>query len=83
LSKLSVERVKESVVVGEPGMSEGRRGLGRGLSALLGEVDNAPAQAPGDTAAGPRAAPIELLGRNPDQPRLTFRAEHLDGLSPS
>lgn len=29
----------ESVVVGEPGMAEGRRGLGRGLSALLGEVD--------------------------------------------
>ena len=26
-------------MVGEAGMSEGRRGLGRGLSALLGEVE--------------------------------------------
>jgi ParB family chromosome partitioning protein len=53
----------ESVVVGEPGMSEGRRGLGRGLSALLGEVDSAPAQAPGDTSGGSREAPIEILIR--------------------
>jgi ParB family chromosome partitioning protein len=83
LSKLSVERVKESVVVGEPGMSEGRRGLGRGLSALLGEVDSAPAQAPGDTVGGSREAPIELIRRNPDQPRRTFREDDLVELSDS
>ena len=70
-------------MVGEPGMSEGRRGLGRGLSALLGEVDNAPAQAPGDTAAGSREAPIELIRRNPDQPRRTFREDDLVELSDS
>ena len=64
-------------------MSEGRRGLGRGLSALLGEVDSAPAQAPGDTAAGSREAPIELVRRNPDQPRRTFREEDLVELSDS
>ena len=64
-------------------MSEGRRGLGRGLSALLGEVDSAPAQAPGDTAAGSRDAPIELVRRNPDQPRRTFREEDLVELSDS
>jgi ParB family chromosome partitioning protein len=64
-------------------MSEGRRGLGRGLSALLGEVDNAPAQAPGDTSAGSREAPIELIRRNPDQPRRTFREDDLVELSDS
>ncbi|WP_165191104.1 ParB/RepB/Spo0J family partition protein [Caulobacter soli] len=64
-------------------MSEGRRGLGRGLSALLGEVDSAPAQAPGDTVAGSREAPIELVRRNPDQPRRTFREEDLVELSDS
>lgn len=73
----------ESVVVGEPGMSEGRRGLGRGLSALLGEVDAAPAQAPGDASGGSREAPIELLKRNPDQPRRTFREEDLEDLANS
>ncbi|HJV43032.1 ParB/RepB/Spo0J family partition protein [Caulobacter sp.] len=73
----------ESVVVGEPGMAEGRRGLGRGLSALLGEVESAPAQAPGDASAGSREAPIEILKRNPDQPRRTFREEDLEDLSNS
>ncbi|WP_354068125.1 ParB/RepB/Spo0J family partition protein [Caulobacter sp. 1776] len=73
----------ESVVVGEPGMAEGRRGLGRGLSALLGEVETAPAQAPGDNVGGSRDAPIELLKRNPDQPRRTFREDDLEDLSNS
>ena len=70
-------------MVGEAGMSEGRRGLGRGLSALLGEVEAAPAQAPGDNTGGSREAPIELLKRNPDQPRRTFREEDLVELSNS
>ncbi len=70
-------------VVAEAGGSEGRRGLGRGLSALLGEVDAAPAQAPGDNTAGSREAPIEILKRNPDQPRRTFREEDLEDLSNS
>jgi ParB family chromosome partitioning protein len=73
----------ESAVVGEPGMAEGRRGLGRGLSALLGEVDSAPAQAPGDQTGGSRDAPIEILKRNPDQPRRTFREDDLEDLSNS
>lgn len=64
-------------------MSEGRRGLGRGLSALLGEVDAAPAQAPGEQLGGSREAPIEILQRNPDQPRRTFREEDLEDLSNS
>ncbi|GGL44183.1 chromosome-partitioning protein ParB [Caulobacter rhizosphaerae] len=57
--------------------------MGRGLSALLGEVDSAPAQAPGDASAGSREAPIELIRRNPDQPRRTFREEDLVELSDS
>ncbi|MET3664236.1 ParB family chromosome partitioning protein [Caulobacter sp. 1776] len=64
-------------------MAEGRRGLGRGLSALLGEVETAPAQAPGDNVGGSRDAPIELLKRNPDQPRRTFREDDLEDLSNS
>jgi ParB family chromosome partitioning protein len=64
-------------------MAEGRRGLGRGLSALLGEVDAAPAQAPGDPTSGMREAPIELIRRNPDQPRRTFAEAELEELAGS
>ena len=64
---------------------EGRRGLGRGLSALLGENDIAatlegsvtPPQAPSNTV------PIELLRRNPDQPRKVFSEEDIDALAAS
>ena len=52
----------------------GRRGLGRGLSALLGESD--PALAPTESGApeggSQRDVAIELLRRNPDQPRRHF-----------
>jgi ParB family chromosome partitioning protein len=51
-------------------MAEGRRGLGRGLSALLGEAEEiAHAVAPAD---GVRDIPIELVHANPDQPRRHF-----------
>jgi len=67
-------------------MSEasGRRGLGRGLSALLGEAD-APADAAqqGGDAGGVRDVPIELLRRNPDQPRRTFSDAELEELAHS
>ena len=60
------------------------RGLGRGLSALLGEqvaesapVDGAPAP------VGVRMAPIESLKPNPDQPRKIFNNEDLAELSGS
>jgi ParB family chromosome partitioning protein len=60
----------------------GRRGLGRGLSALLGETD---ATAPESARDGgsPREAPIELLRRNPDQPRRYFAEADLDDLAAS
>ncbi|HEV7353063.1 MAG TPA: ParB/RepB/Spo0J family partition protein [Brevundimonas sp.] len=67
-------------------MSERQRGLGRGLSALLGEdiaveapVSGAAEPAPG----GVRRAPIETLKPNPDQPRRHFGQTELDELAAS
>ena len=62
-----------------------RRGLGRGLSALLGEEDAAPAPAPRVPApeVPPREAAIELLRRNPDQPRRAFHEAELAELTES
>jgi len=64
-------------------MAEGRRGLGRGLSALLGETE---AQMVEGVAAPARAAqetPIELIVRNPDQPRRQFGEADLVELADS
>ena len=62
--------------------AENRRGLGRGLSALLGEAEVSPAGegAPATATAGVRETPIELIRRNPDQPRRRFgpAAEHVE-----
>ncbi|CAN5154118.1 ParB/RepB/Spo0J family partition protein [soil metagenome] len=68
-----------------------RRGLGRGISALMEESDPAPVRLDGSasvagdaTPAGdPREAPIELLRRNPDQPRRTFDEAELEELAAS
>ena len=57
------------------------RGLGRGLSALLGE-EAAPAFAAHDTAK-PRTLPIAFLKPNRFQPRRTFREEDLKDLAAS
>lgn len=62
-------------------MAEGRRGLGRGLSALLGEADAATPGAP--EAAGTRDIPIELIRRNPDQPRRAFSEDEIEELAAS
>jgi len=63
----------------------GRRGLGRGLSALLGEADPPPSGAA--STASPTLATnevsIELLRRNPDQPRRVFDEPELDDLARS
>jgi ParB family transcriptional regulator, chromosome partitioning protein len=63
-----------------------RRGLGRGLSALLSEGD-APRPQPdvggGEANAPGRETPIELLRRNPDQPRRTFAEDDLEELAAS
>ena len=65
-----------------------RRGLGRGLAALLGEAESLPREAPPSDeparAGGPPATiPIELLRRNPQQPRRHFGEEELEELAAS
>ncbi|HXA38333.1 MAG TPA: ParB/RepB/Spo0J family partition protein [Phenylobacterium sp.] len=51
-------------------MAEGRRGLGRGLSALLDDASDG--DGPVAAGEGAREIPIELVHRNPDQPRRHF-----------
>lgn len=60
-------------------MSERQRGLGRGLSALMGEAVAEPVSVvPGaPLPSGVTFVPIESLKPNPDQPRKSFtKAEH-------
>lgn len=72
-------------------MSGQQRGLGRGLSALLGEQAGENAAADEASAAnaasarggGPREVPIEHLERNPDQPRRVFTEDELTELAES
>lgn len=61
----------------------GRRGLGRGLSALLGEADAPAVEAAPSVTGPPREIAIELLRRNPDQPRRYFPDIELDELAGS
>jgi ParB family chromosome partitioning protein len=63
-------------------MAEGRRGLGRGLSALLDEAGEGAGQAPAP-GEGTRDLPIELVHRNPDQPRRHFAVEEIAELEAS
>jgi ParB family chromosome partitioning protein len=56
--------------------SDAKRGIGRGLSAILPET--------GSSAAGElRELPVELIKPNPNQPRTKFDREALDGLASS
>src|SRR3569833_1802131 len=66
-------------------MSERHRGLGRGLSALLGEAAAELPVAVEAAAArvGANEIPIGLLGRNPDQPRKIFTEAEGDELAAS
>ena len=65
-------------------MAEGRRGLGRGLSALLGEADEGvEGQAAAAAADGLREVPIELIHRNPEQPRQHFSETEIEELTAS
>ncbi len=65
-------------------MSERQRGLGRGLSALLGEpvAEAAPVRG-GAAPGGVLMAPIESLKPNPDQPRKIFTRAELEELTES
>ncbi|MEZ5714535.1 MAG: ParB/RepB/Spo0J family partition protein [Paracoccaceae bacterium] len=65
-------------------MAEKKRGLGRGLSALMADVNRDEPAA--DTAAPRRAEqqmPIEKVSPNPDQPRRSFDMEKLADLANS
>ena len=55
--------------------------LGRGLAALIGDVDDESAGA--DSGRKPRRAPIENLRPNPRNPRRVFADSELDELSVS
>jgi len=65
-------------------MAESRRGLGRGLSALLGEAEEgAEGAASVPAGEGAREIPIELIHRNPEQPRTQFAEDELAELEAS
>lgn len=66
-----------------------RRGLGRGLSALMADIEpnadapSAEGQAPESSHRGDRTIPIEQISPNPDQPRRSFSQTNLDELAAS
>lgn len=63
--------------------SEKKRGLGRGLSALMADVDTSGAVNDGTPAAADRLVPIEKIVPNPNQPRRLFTQDQLDDLANS
>jgi ParB family transcriptional regulator, chromosome partitioning protein len=63
--------------------ADNRRGLGRGLSALLDEAGAAAVAEGGEVASGWRETPIELIRRNPDQPRRDFAEADIESLAES
>jgi ParB family chromosome partitioning protein len=65
-------------------MTDKKRGLGRGLEALLGQATPRPAAAPGKPAGDELARiPVDLLERGKYQPRLDMREESLAELADS
>lgn len=56
-----------------------KRGLGRGLSALMADVDLLPSERP----APRQVLPVEQITPNPDQPRRSFAPEALQELAES
>ena len=70
---------------GRPDVKTRGRGLGRGLSALLGD-DTAPAMREAEAQAGasrPRALPVAFLKPNKFQPRRNFSEDELKDLAGS
>ena len=60
---------------------EKKRGLGRGLSALMADVSEAPEREV--PARGAQQIPVEQIVPNPDQPRRRFEKEDLEDLANS
>ena len=54
------------------GGTERKRGLGRGLSALMSDVAETEERASAGPSAADRKVPIEQITPNPDQPRKRF-----------
>ena len=63
-------------------MAESRRGLGRGLSALIEEANSA-ATPEARSALGVRELMLDIVHRNPEQPRRAFGEEDLRELTDS
>jgi len=62
---------------------ERKRGLGRGLSALMADVNETETVAAKGPAAADQFVPIERISPNPDQPRKQFVQSDLDDLTAS
>lgn len=60
-----------------------KRRLGRGLAALIGEMDKPAAETEQTRTAADGKAPIELIGRNPRNPRRVFSEDDLKDLAQS
>ena len=60
-----------------------RRGLGRGLSALMADVDAAPKTTPEAPRKPETTIDIARISANPDQPRRTFTEDALNELAAS
>lgn len=63
--------------------SERKRGLGRGLSALMADVAETEAVASKGPSAAEQMVPIERISPNPEQPRKRFEKSDLDDLAAS
>jgi ParB family transcriptional regulator, chromosome partitioning protein len=73
-------------MIGDDGMTDRkveRRGLGRGLSALMADVGMVESQPARGVVDGVRSVPIEQVQPNPDQPRRLFDRSALDELASS
>lgn len=62
---------------------ERKRGLGRGLSALMSDVTESERVAAQGIAAADQFVPIERISPNPDQPRKRFEQSDLNDLASS
>lgn len=60
-----------------------KRGLGRGLSALMADVNEAEQVSKGSTGTGVRTVSIDQVKPNPDQPRKRFTQDDLNDLAAS
>ena len=63
--------------------SDRKRGLGRGLSALMSDVTLDQSGTSTGTKSTPQALPIDLIEPNLDQPRKVFKQADLDELAAS